>query len=421
MKRKIINIFLLAFILRFVVALLGEHGDVINYYWWAKDLWARGFLGFYERSIANAMRPTYPPITSYIFWGSAALHKLIWNISWFLNIKITFFPSNFIFWLESAKGWYFVNKIPAILADIGIISLLYAFVKDLKNEKLAIIAASFFAFLPPFWYNSSLWGQTDSIFALPMLGAFYALHKDRKVLSAFLYGVAVLVKPTALFAFPVFALWWFKKTKVSDYFWSMAVVFTTVVLVYLPFHPENTIPWIISFYQNSLGGELNYIVANSFNFWGLIYGFGNIPETVSFLGLSSHTIGYCIFAFFFAGVFLFFRTQKKTNTKMIIFLAVLTSFFAFLILPRMHERYFYPTLLLLVPLAALDTKLRKVFFILSGIHFINLYHFWWVPRVEVLIEILSNRLVEQSIIILNILMFAWLVLIFKRHYAKTKR
>jgi len=247
------------------------------------------------------------------------------------------------------------------------------------------------------------------------------LHKERKVLSAFLFGVAVLVKPTALFAFPVFALWWIRKAKINDYIWSIGAVFITVVLSYLPFHPENTIPWIIEFYKHSLGGELNYIVANSYNFWGLIYGFENIPETVSFLGFSSHTIGYFVFALFFAGVFLFFRTQKKANTKMIIFLAVLTSFFAFLILPRMHERYFYPTLLLLLPLAALDTKLRKAFYILSGIHLVNMYHFWWVPRIEVLVGILSNRLIEQSIIILNMLMFVWLAVIFKRHYAETKR
>jgi hypothetical protein len=135
--KKFGGVLLLALVLRLLIALLGEHGDVINYYWWSQDLLERGLQGFYDRGIANAMPPTYPPVTSYIFWLSAHLHRLIWKISWFLNIKIPLFPSNFIFWLEGPKGWYFVNKLPAIIADLGIIWTLYFFVKDLKNKKAA--------------------------------------------------------------------------------------------------------------------------------------------------------------------------------------------------------------------------------------------------------------------------------------------
>lgn len=418
MEKRLIKILLLAFVLRIILALLAEHGDVINYYWWSKDLLNRGLLGFYDRNIANAMRPTYPPVTSFIFWGSAVLHELIWQISWFLNAQIAIFPSNFIFWLESAKGWYFVNKIPAILADLGIIYLLFEFVKDLKDKKAAYLASLLFAFSPPFWYSSSLWGQTDSIYALTMLGAFYLLYKKKRTLSIFLYSLSILTKPTSLFALPAFALWWLKGAKIRDFYYAVIVGVGTLIILYLPFHPEGLLGWIINFYYKSLGGELNYIVANAFNFWGLIHGFNDVVETSPFLGLPSHIVGYLGYLVVIIPTIYLTWSRMKLDPTKVLFLAVLFSFFAFLILPRIHERYFYPTLLLLVPLAALDAKLRKVFWALSGIHLVNLYHFWWMPRIEVLVNVLSNRLIESFLIVLNISLFLWLFLIFKHDYAK---
>jgi len=161
-KIKIGHILIVSLILRLIIAPLAEHGDVLNYYWWSKDLFERGLMGFYDRSIVNAMPPTYPPITTYVFWLTSHFHKLIWNVSWFINLKISFFPSNFIFWLESDEGWYFINKLPGILADLGISLIFYRFLKDLKSEKAGKLAAALFAFNPAFFYNSSLWGQTDS-------------------------------------------------------------------------------------------------------------------------------------------------------------------------------------------------------------------------------------------------------------------
>ncbi len=418
MFSRLWKIGILALLIRFVIALLGEHGDVVNYYWWSRDLLERSFLGFYERPIANAMPPTYPPVTSYVFWLSAQFHEVIWRISWFLNINIPIFPSNFIFWLESPKGWYFINKLPAIFADLGIIWVLYKFVSELKDKSAGFLAANLFAFIPAFWYNSSLWGQTDSIYALPILCAFYTLYKDKKILAVFFYLLSILTKPTGAFVLPIFIIWWIKKANIKDYFWALVTFFIALILLYKPFHPDNTFIWIINFYKNSLGGELSYIVANAFNFWGLVFGFDNVPETTPFFGIPSNIFGYMIFTFSTLWVVYYIWKKKKLDVKMMLFLAALISFFAFLILPRIHERYFYPTLLLLIPLASIDRGARKATYALSAIHLINLYHFWWVPRVEILIEILSNNLIEKLIIILNIGIFAWLLTKFRRDYAR---
>ncbi len=414
--RKIIVI---AFVLRIIVALLGEHGDVVNYYWWSRDLLSNGLGGFYDRNIANAMRPTYPPVTSYLFFLSANLHELVWHVFWFLNTHIKLFPSNLIFWLESDRGWYIFNKLPAIFADLGIIWLVYLIAKDLKNKKMGKITAAFFAFNPVFWYNSSLWGQTDSVFALPMLAAFYVLYKGRIKLSAFLYGLAILTKPTAFFAFPVFAFWFIKKSKPKEILFLLIIFLVEVVLLYFPFHPINLISWVATFYQRSLGGELGYMVANAFNFWALFFGFDNRPDTSLFLGIPSNVIGNFIYIFSLFLVGSYFLKKKKIGFENVLILAGIVSFTAFLFLPRMHERYFYPALILLTPVAFSSKKLEGIYIGLSVVHLINLYHFWWVPRIDFLMRIFSYPIIEKMLIIINILIFIFLVNTFRKHVYKT--
>jgi len=320
--------------------------------------------------------------------------------------------------MESDHGWYIFNKLPAIFADLGIAYLLFVFVRDLKNEKAGLLASSIFAFTPVFWYNSSLWGQTDSVFALPMLAAFYFLRKGRIKISIFMYGLAILTKPTVLFALPVFIFWLLKKSRFSDLFLGAAIFILLILALYLPFHPTNLVAWVIQFYQHSLGGELGYMVANAFNFWALIFGFDNRPDTSLFLGMPANLLGSIIYALFaVSSIILFWKRNLKTNS--ILLMAAILSFAAFMFLPRMHDRYFYPVLVMLIPVAAVDKKIRNIFWFASTIHLLNLYHFWWVPRIGILISILSNNLFEKFVITVNIMVFVYLIYIFKKDYVKT--
>lgn len=408
-KKPILLILLSALILRLIIAPFFEHGDVVQYYYWAMDLWNKGFLGFYDRNIANAMRPTYPPVTSYLFWLSALLHEFTWKIFWFLNNSIPIFPSNLVFWLESEKGWYFFNKLPAIFADTLIIWLLYKFTQNLSPKKLTLLPSLFFAFLPPFWYNSSLWGQTDSIYALFMLAAFYFINKNRIVISALFFLLAILTKPTCLFVLPVFLFWWLKKAKFKAVISAIFINFLVMITFYFPFHPQNLLSWIVTFYERSLGGELSYIVANSFNFWALIFGFQNVPEKTLFLDLPAYIIGNGLFLLTLIACIAYLYIRRKIiNFKTVLISASFVSFSAFMFLPRMHDRYFYPVLILLLPLVGLDKKIRFIVLALSLIHFVNLYHFFWVPRVDFWVSLLSNNFVEKEIIILNISLFFFL-------------
>ena len=200
----------------------------------------------------------------------------------------------------------------------------------------------------------------------------------------------------------------------------MKGLFSSLVLFYLvhiPFHPNNTFPWIIKLYRDDIKEILGQLVASAFNLWALIFGFEARGESTLFLGVPASIFGLVIFGL--SAIYLFWQLRKKENPKGFLLAAALIAFSGFLFLTRVHERYFYPVLLFLSPLSGFDKKIKRVFFILAGIHLINLYHFWWVPRINTLITFFSSRLIENLLTISNMVVFIWLLVIFRREYTKT--
>lgn len=400
------TILILALVLRLVVALLGEHGDVVQYYRWAMDIWHKGPLGFYDRNIDNAVRPTYPPMTSYLFWLTALIHESLWQVFWYLNQHLTIFPGRLIFWLESPKGWYFLNKLPAIFTDLGIIWVLFKFGRKITPEKISYSPILFFAFIPAFWYSSALWGQTDSIYGFFMLAAFYALYVKKITFSAFLYTLAIFTKPTSVFAFPVFAAVWLRSSNFTKTIRTALLCIFFAILLHLPFHPDNFFAWVVMFYSHGLGGELPVLVSNSFNFWALLYGFSDTSETTPFLAVPANLAGYGIFgSILIAMIAYIFKNRRRISFNRVLLFSSLLSFSAFMFLPRMHERYLYPVLILLLPLVGADKKIRNLLLGLSTVYFINLYHYFWMPKVDFLTAAFTNPLVEKLLITGNLILF----------------
>ena len=176
-----------------------------------------------------------------------------------------------------------------------------------------------------------------------------------------------------------------------------------VIISYFPFQPLNTPWWAINFYFKSFRGELNYLVSNTFNFWALLFGFDQRLDSATFLNVPFRFWGFLIFSFFL--VVISVQLWKKSNSKQFILAAFLSAFAAFLFLPRMHERYFYTALILAAILGGMRKKSLFLFIILSLIHFLNLYHFWWQPKIPFLIPFLSNLSIVRGIIVLNLAIF----------------
>lgn len=418
-RQRIVFLILMvmSLLLRFSLMFLDYSWDVNNHISWAQDLHRRGFDGFYDTpssEVYASIYPNYPPVALFIFYFIYPLQSILFQFFWWLNITVPFFPSKLIFFVESRAfqaGWF---KLPAMVGDLALAYLLYCFAKKQAphNKKLHLFALSFVFFNPAFFYNSSYWGQID---VLPLLGIILSLYlllfTRRFITSGIVFTLGLLVKPTILIYLPVYAVFFIRRSGVKKFL--AALVFSLILFwaSFFPFLKEG----VDFFYPVKIFSEkimaaqsLSFVTNGAFNFWVLITHFKGIPDVTSLLlGFSYKRWGFFITAVFYAAIL--YQCAKSNNPKKAFFSGLFfISFASFLFLTRMHERYS----MLLLPFAFLAGLHKRQFLvwsvILSFFSFLNLYHSWPVPRIEMLTTLLSNPYVETGLSFLNVVSFVYL-------------
>lgn len=392
------KILILALLLRLTVAPFAYHGDTVDFLNWGKNLTKLGLDGFYLRDTPDAVAPNYPPGFYYLLLANQYLYEAVRKILWFINLNISIFPSNFYTWFESDYGRIFFNKLPSIFADLVIGIVIYKFILNLRDKKTAIFSSLIFLFTPPIWYISSIWGQTEALFALPLLLSFVYLYKDRPGKGLMFYILSLLIKPTGIIVLPIFLYWLYRLKKYKQAFFAFSFSAFLFVLMHIPFNPGTNLIWIINLYRHNIREVLGDITANAYNIWSFFFGFSPKPDSLRLNGIPAVYWGFLLYLLAVGAVIV--KLKKKEIRNYFIAIA-LTAFSAFLFLTRIHERYFYLVVIFLVPLIGLDKKYKKIFFGLNLIFLLNLYHYWWIPGISLLIKILSLRAVEQLLVVFN--------------------
>lgn len=416
-KHLLFFLFFFGLVIRLSMIFVDYSWDVNNHMVWAKDFLIRGPQNFYETQSSNvfaSLTPNYPPLAIFIFVVMRLFNPIIHSLYWWLNIHIPLVPSNIIFFLEKIIFLAGLMKIPAILADLGIAFLIYLFAKKIipKNKKNQIIAISLILFNPVFIFNSSLWGQIDSIpIFFVLFSIYFLLYTKRSIVSTILFILALLVKPTALVFLPVYIILFIKKFGIKKSILNFLITNIIFCLFFLPFMKGKNIflyPYVTYLNKILAAQSLPYVTNGAFNFWVLVTGFKGIKDVVPFL----LNIPYRFFGYIIVGsinIFVILRLIKSKKITEDFFMALfISSFAAFLFLTKMHERYSLLPLVFLLIFSLKKTKFTGWFIFLSIISFINHYHSWAVPRIEFLVMIINNMSFIYVISLINIVIFFYL-------------
>jgi hypothetical protein len=97
-------------------------------------------------------------------------------------------------------------KIPALLADAGILLVLYFGVRRLAGEAAARWAAIAYWLNPAVLFDAAFLGYLDPLFVLPALASLIAVAWGWPTLAGVLVGAAVLTKPQAIVLAPALVL-----------------------------------------------------------------------------------------------------------------------------------------------------------------------------------------------------------------------
>lgn len=318
---------------------------------WADRIFRLGPAGFYSPDVFT----DYPPGYMYVLWVLGALRSLF---------SIEYYSAAHLILL----------RLPAIICDAVCGLLLWRESSKNCSERQALFICTAYLFHPVIILNSSVWGQVDAVFTLALL--FMCLYLIRgKMLPAYIaFGVGVLIKPQTLMFAPVLLAaiidWVFlkdfsAKKFFTNLFQGLAVIAGMVVLC-LPFGLSNV--WE---QYTSTVSSYPYAAVNACNLWGM-FGLNWISQDNTFLGIPYRLLGGAAIVAAVVFVLLLSRLNKK-DTKKYPFLAAFLILTIYVFSVRMHERYMFSGLLLL--LFAFVYKPSKLTFLCYGgfslMHFYN--------------------------------------------------
>lgn len=398
------RILLLFILLGLVVRLLliplpGFNIDVNDWYAWAIRLSDFNFSGFYSKEVFTDYTPGYLYVLS--------LLGFLKNL------------------LRIPEGYFYILlKLPAIISDLIIGAIIYKEVRK-YSKKIAIFSLCAILFNPVIIFNSSVWGQIDSILTVFMLLAVIALKKNKLISSSIFFGLALLVKPQTLALLPLFAFFLINRFRLSGLFKLLAPGIFIIFILTFPFFPNQT---LINFAQHILNtaNEYSYTSINAYNFWGVV-GFW-IPDNTSWNNLSYQMWGYLLMANYWI-VIAYLYLRKKLSIYAFAALATLAFFF----LPtRAHERYLYPAIVFLILLTAIykSKLLLTLTGILSFLHFLNLYYVYvyyneiYLKLPKILYNpIFYNFLADnsKSLSLISAFIFILISIILFKYYAISKK
>jgi Gpi18-like mannosyltransferase len=324
-----------ALLLRIIFAQVieGWPNDISTNKAWAVAA-AKGLTTFYSTIWCD-----YPPVLIYIFA---------------LVGKLASIPA-------LAPQFTLLIKLPAILADIATSFLIYKVAAKQLKPALALTAAAAIAFHPAAFLDSTIWGQVDSIFTFLIISALILLVDRKLEASAVLFTVAALMKPQAVFFLPVMLFELIKRRKVSKFVSVILYAFVTTVIVILPFAIGKEPLWIFRLYLDT-GKEYPYAAMNPFNIFTLSGGNFTDGSLTSFI-FSYNTWGilFDVIIFGIAG----YIHLKSRHTAAPIVVAALLNAGAFTFSVKMHERYLFPVIALLL-LAFIYIKDKRVILLFAG-------------------------------------------------------
>lgn len=193
-----------------------------------------------------------------------------------------------------------------------------------------------FAFLaiilsPTVIYNSALWGQCDVIYTTGLIACIYFLSIHKQIPALISFGIAISFKLQAMFLSPLLLILLIKK-RISWYY--LPLIPATYIVAMLPAwfagRPMSELLLVYSKQANTYK-ELAKNVPNIYqwipnNFYNIVVPIGLILTT---------------FAIFLLA-YLVDKSKLKITQDRLIYLATLSVLFMPYILPKMHERYFYP-------------------------------------------------------------------------------
>lgn len=294
-----IALFIFAIFVRYHIYSLSNEDVVI-----LKE-WYRHFYRNGKASLANGNFSNYTPLYLYLLW----ITRLFSN--WFDSlVAIKIIPTAFDF--LSAYAIFLIARV------------------KFKDDKPYLFSALFFT-LPTIMFNSTGWGQIESLYTSFLLLCVYFLLREKPMYAMIMFGVAFSLKSQSIFFLPFLGIL-FLKGKIR-WFHFLFIPAVYVILALPTAWIGRSWASIFSIYFGQVG-QFRSLSMSAPNLY--IFVSDSFYEIGVWVGMGIFIVAMAIWGW------VNWRVKVACTHRQIMLMALASLSLVPFVLPKMHDRYFYP-------------------------------------------------------------------------------
>ena len=226
------------------------------------------------------------------------------------------------------------TKIPSLVADFVMAWLAFQVVR-LKyiNSPFPMFAAFAVLFAPTIVLNSAFWGQADALYTTALVACICLLLIRKEALAIIMFGISIAFKAQGVFLSPLLlALVLRREVHWRYLLLAPAIMLLALIPAWLAGH---SILDLLSIYPSQAGqyDQLSMHAPSVFS-W--------MPDTGRFYGYFYPAGLFAAAAAALCLAILVYKSKVKLTPSLLIELATISVMLMPFLLPKMHERYFYP-------------------------------------------------------------------------------
>lgn len=201
-----------------------------------------------------------------------------------------------------------------------------------SSSKLPVTALLITLFFPTVIINSAIWGQFDSIYTVCLLLSVYFLIRKKYIEALIAFSAGFSIKPQGIFLLPLFLILLMRKD-IPILSFLTSVIGTYVALLVPSVLVGRNLNELLTIYLHQSNDDGQLVL--------------NAPTIFQFISNNYYPIFQGFFPAYvilFISLFLYIISKNKFRNQkdIIIHLAFISVFIIPLLLPKIHERYFYP-------------------------------------------------------------------------------
>ena len=305
----------------------GHESDMLWFTVWPDAIYECGFSQFYSQPYLT----DYPPGYMYILYFTAWIrYHILGGVA-----------------ANSSIGVYLLKVVP-IIFELFTGALIYKIALKEFSAKYGVLLSMAYLFNPAVWVNSSLWGQVDSVYTFFVVFMCYLCQCKKRKAAYFAFAAGILLKPQTMMFAPVILYSIIEQVFMEDFtlkkffqdLFSGLAAIGCMILVVMPYGLNN----VIEQYKSTME-SYPFASVNAYNFWALI-GQNYQLQTGHLFGIQYQTWGtVAIFAAVILSAIVFFKSKGKDKyySSMALLISLVFTFSV-----RMHERYLFPVMVLIM-------------------------------------------------------------------------